>query len=245
MPAPRARPSVAAAPAARFVRPDAPPTLARRAGASAIALRPTFYQQHLVAAQYFADAAHEAAERGIGCAGTGAMRRHHDLVAASVLATAAFLEGSVNALVVELQEGGLTTGRRHARHLNAQLTRAWNTHERSPTLNKYQLLLSLWDADSFHPRRSPYVEVARLMRWRDVLVHRAGGPPQRDPCHPAPRLPPDVARPRATAATQRRTRRMRLNAECAQWAVQAAITFSSEFCRRMSLRGRGFGDASG
>lgn len=246
-------PAIAALPAVAAIPSAAPPVLHELSrtpstgpDASALGVRRTFYQQHLVAAQYFADGAQLAEERGITGAGRDAVRRYRDLVAASVLSAAAFLEGSVNALVVELQEGGLTNGRRHSRRLHARLSREWRTHELAPTLHKYQLLLSLWDADPFHPRRSPCVQVDRLMRWRDVLVHRSEGPLHRVAYDSPASVPLGVTlHADTTDRTLPQTRRLRLNAECAQWAVHSAITFSNEFCCRMSLRARGFGEASG
>ena len=202
---------------------------------ASLAVRRSYYQQHLVAARYFADAALAAEHAFIAGAGRAGIRQRRDLVAASVLSVAAWLEVSVNELQLELQEGALTNGRRHSARLLARLAREWRANARAATLAKYQMLLQLYDCDAFHPRRSPYVEVDRLMRWRDVLAARAG--------RAVLRLEPDVLAQGVApgvppAAPEPHVGRLRLDAACARWAVDVAEAFSTEFCRRMRLPGR-------
>lgn len=198
---------------------------------------PTFYQQHLVEAQCFADGAQAAEQRGVAGADRDAVLRHRDMVAASVLSAAAFLEVSVSALFFELEEGGLTGGKRHSRRLHARLSYERHAHEHAPMLQKYQLLLSLWDADPFHPSRAPCLQVSRLMRWCGLLVRRSAEP--RWGIEYDSYVAADATvHVEATNSPHPHMGQLRLNSECAQWAVDSAINFSGEFCRRMSLPAR-------
>lgn len=193
-------------------------------------------QQHLVAAQCFADDAEAVEQGGSAGAGLDALRRSENLVAASVLSAAAFLDHSVIELFHELQAGGLRHARRHSRRQHTLSSREWRARERGSTLEKYQLLLGLWDADLFHCRRSPCLEVDRLMRWRDRLESRSAGMRQRlDNDSPA-RMHPEVTLPSVAApAAEAQVGRVHLDARSARWAVETAIAFSIEFCRRMGL----------
>jgi hypothetical protein len=207
-------------------------------------VRRSFYRQHLLAAQYFAAAAAAAESVWAGGVRREGVRQYRDLVAASVLSAAAYLEVSVNELHLELQDGALTNGRRHSRRLLARLSREWRLHERAPTLEKYQFLLGLWDGDPFHPRRHPYVEVDRLMRWRNALVVRFAGSTLRLHEELVRGPAPGTARP-PIAPDPVHPGRLRLDARCARWAVQSVVDFSVEFCRRMRLPARESGDPAG
>ncbi|MGQ0649439.1 MAG: hypothetical protein ACT4P7_17940 [Gemmatimonadaceae bacterium] len=208
-----------------------PPVAAPRPAEAAIGVRRAFLHQHLVAAQSYANGASAAEQRGLASLGREDIDRYHDLVAAAILSSAAFLEASVDALFRELQEGGLTNGRHHPRRFVAHLTRTWRANEGASTLHKYQLLLALWDADPFHPGRSPFLEADRLTRRRDLLLLRESDP----------RATHSTATRRARPSTS--TEHFRLDAACAEWAVQVAISFSVEFCRRMSIPEREFREA--
>jgi hypothetical protein len=209
---------------------------------AAVGIRRTFYRQHLVAAQYFAEGAYAAELRGIIGAGRQLVRTYRDLVAASVLSAAAYLEISVNELYLELRDGGSNGGRHSSRRLVARLAREWRVNQSAPTLQKYQLILSLWDGDTFHPRRTPYTEAERLIRWRDVLVTRARGPLlHAEQVERAGDLAREPDR-RPPVPEGLHIGRLRLDAACAWWAVRSAVAFSEEFCRRMHLPSREFGE---
>ncbi|MEO6446193.1 MAG: hypothetical protein ABIZ91_10970 [Gemmatimonadaceae bacterium] len=206
-------------------------------------VRRRWCRQHLVAAQYFADSARAADEARLVGAGGESVRQRREMVEASVCSAAGFLEMGVSALYLELHESGLTSGRRHSRQQHARLAQAWGHHQRAPVLQKYQLLLSLWDADPFHPRKPPYLEVDRLLRWRDHLIQRPSVSARHIDAEFPAELPPGVSVHVETSRTpEPQVGRLRLSADCAQWAVDSVVTFTREFCCRMGLAPMEFGE---
>lgn len=204
-----------------------------------LATRRTWYQQHLVAAQFFADTAATACAAEGASLDRTAMRAVRDLVTASILSAAAYLEVSVNELFIELRDGR-GVARPQSRRLMVRFAREWLLNDKASALERYQRLLAHFDGDQFHPRRTPYLEVERLIRWRDELLVRAGGAPLRlegavllASRHDVPSLTPS-----SLAHKPAHPGRLRLVPATAQWGVQSAVRFSAEFCRRMRLPNR-------
>ena len=92
--------------------------------------------------------------------------RHRSYVIATVFAATAFLEASINELYIELQNLGQSgTARLPAREI-ALLNRVWPEVSGSPILHKYQVALSLADADSYDESKSPYVDADSVLRLK-------------------------------------------------------------------------------
>ncbi len=77
------------------------------------------------------------------------LSRYRAFVTASILTAAAFLEASINELYVELQNLTQAGHPRLPQRELALLRRVWPGVLGSPVLQKYQVALSVADADSF------------------------------------------------------------------------------------------------
>ena len=216
------------------VEPDAGQDTAEHVAAS-------LYRIHLFTARHLAALARALEDERAGNADEDSIRRHRAYVIASVLASSAFLEASINELYLEVQEH-LLNGERGGRRVLAVPAHFWSPTARPPILHKYQLALVVADAEPFDESRSPFRDADGLIALRDALVH--GRPPDWRDQH---------------GRRQNLERRLRakykhnalcsdadpafpdrlLSAGCAEWAVRIAERFSSEFCHRMGIPSRG------
>jgi hypothetical protein len=154
-----------------------------------------------------------------------------------VFAATAFLEASINELYIELQNlGHSETARLPAREV-ALLNRVWPEVSGSPILHKYQVALSLADADSYDESKPPYIDADSVLRLRDALLS----------CKPdwedkrgkqqslEKRLRMKFA-PNALATTKAPWFPDRcLGAACAMWSLKTVQLFSDDFCHRMGI----------
>jgi hypothetical protein len=204
------------------------------------------YRDLIVAARFFAERAREceaAALRPHEQRGAGAVRsvRHRSFVTGSILSAVAFLEGSINELYLELHGARASQRGRLPRGVLAGLGRFWSHVEHAPLLQRYQIVLTVADAERFDERRAPFQDVDTLIKLRDALVHCGPERPasRRRLRTIEQRLHPRFATNPLAADDSPWFPDVCLSSECAEWAVQAADAFSDEFCRRISLPGRG------
>ncbi len=202
------------------------------------ASRERLYRQHLFAADHFANAALELEQREPGQLTPEEICKHGAFVTGAVFAAAAFLETSITDLYLELQKLGEAHG--NIRRELAMLPRVWPEIAGAPVLHKYQLALSVADADQYHESRSPFVDADSLIHLRDALLHyvpdwddkrgRSHSLEERlqSKFEPNPFAPPGA--PWFTDGC--------LSAGCAHWAVRAAQFFSDDFCHRMAIPAR-------
>ncbi len=196
------------------------------------------YRQHLFAADDFAKRAHALEHRQPGHLTDDEICRHGAQVAGAVFAAAAFLEASIADLYLELKK--LSESHANIRRELAMLPRVWPEIAGAPVLHKYQLALSVADADQYNENRSPFVDADTLIHLRDALLHYS------------PNW--DDARGRGQSLEERLGEKFPENpfaasgapwfpdrcmsAGCATWALRAAQFFSDDFCHRMAIPAR-------
>jgi hypothetical protein len=204
------------------------------------AARDRLYRQHIFSAHYFAQSA-QALEAGEQSETTpDVLSRYRAAVTASIFCAAAFLEASINELYVELQNLTQAGHPRLPQRELALLRRVWPGVLGSPILQKYQVALSVADADSFDETKSPFVDAEGLLRLRDALLictpewHDSRGRHRTLEKRLKTKFPPSPLVSKDRPWFPERC----LSAGCANWAVRTAQAFSDDFCRRMGIPAR-------
>jgi hypothetical protein len=201
--------------------------------------RERLYQQHLFAADHFAGRAQEIEDRDRGSLNDEDICCHGAFVSGAVFSAAAFLETSITDLYLELQKLS-QTGQRNLRRELAMLPRVWPEIVGSPVLHKYQLALSVADADQYNESRSPYFDADSLIHLRDsLLTFTPEWDDKRGRHHSLQKrlfakFPPNPFAPENSPWFPDYC----LSAGCAKWAVRAAQFFSDDFCHRMAIPAR-------
>jgi hypothetical protein len=198
--------------------------------------REKIYRQHIYAAHLFAERAHALEIRKPEEVSQEDQWRHRAYVGGTVFAAAAFLESSINELYAELQNLGQSgSGRLPAREVSL-LNRVWPDVAGSKVLHRYQVALSLADADAYDESQLPFSDAENLMRLRDALVSSKSDSWQdkRGRPHTLEKRLRGKFAPNALAAAKAPWFPDRvLGAACALWAVKTVETFSDDFCHRM------------
>jgi hypothetical protein len=207
---------------------------------SAIQVASSLYRHHLFAARHMADLACEIESQFSGTSDADLIRKHRAYVIGAVLASAAFLEASINELYLEVQDRLVENGGQGRRVL-AVPAHFWSQAAHPPILHKYQLALVVADAEPFDESRSPFRDADGLVALRDALVH--GRPEWRDAHGRRQNLERRLRakfphNPLASEADAEFPDRL-LGAGCAAWAVRVAEKFSNDFCHRMAIPARG------
>ncbi len=208
-------------------------------GASEVAA--SLYRHHLYAARHLSELACEIEKENAGSRDADVIRRHRAYVIGAVLASAAFLEASINELYLEVQDhvvNGTAGGRRRVLALPAHF---WSAVARPPILHKYQLALVVADAEPFDESRAPFRDADSLIALRDAFVH--GRVEWRDQHgrrqNLERRLRAKFAHNALASEADPLFPDQLLGAGCAVWAVRVAERFSNEFCQRMAIPSRG------
>ena len=206
-----------------------------------LATRERFYRQHIYSAHLFAERA-QALEGRDPREMTGEDRwRHRAYVTGTIFAAAAFFESSINELYVELKNLGASgSPKLPARELSL-LSQVWPDVQGSTILHKYQVALSLADADSYDESKPPFIDADSLLRLRDALVGSAAtewqdkrGKQQSLEKRLRTKFPPNALAESKSPWFPDRV----LGAACAMWAVKTLQTFSDDFCHRMGIPAR-------
>lgn len=201
--------------------------------------RERLYKQHLFAADHFAVRAEGLEHRKEGMLTDGEICAHGAFVTGAVFAAAAFLETSITDLYLELQKMS-QSGERNMRRELGMLPRVWPEVVGAPVLTKYQLALSVADADQYNENRSPYFDAESVIRLRDsFLDYTPEWVDKRGRHHVLEKrlfgkFPPNPFAPENSPWFPDRC----LSAGCAKWALRAAQFFSDDFCHRMAIPGR-------
>ena len=201
--------------------------------------RQRLYRLHMFAADNFAVSAQELEDRGPGVLTAEEICTHGAFVTGAVFSAAAFLETSITDLYLELKKLS-QSGQRNLRRELAMLPRVWPEIAGAPVLHKYQLALSVADADQYNESRSPFHEAASLIRLRDALLDYTPDWDDKRGKHQSlekrlfAKFPPN---PFAVEHAPWFPDRC-LSAGCAKWAVRAAQFFSDDFCHRMAIPAR-------
>jgi len=195
--------------------------------------------QHIVSAHHFAESAQVLEGRDRAEVTQDDRLRHRAHVTAAVLASAAFLEASINELYLELQKLS-HSGQPNLRRELAMLPRVWPQIARSPVLHKYQLALSVADGDQYDESRPPFIDADSLAHLRDALLSYRPDWEDRRGRHRTlekrlhTKFPPNVIAPPQAPWFPDRC----LGAGCAKWAVRTVQLFSDDFCHRMAIPAR-------
>ena len=205
-----------------------------------VSSRERMYRQHIYAAHLFAERAHALELRKPEEITQEDPSRHRAYVTGTVFAATAFLESSINELYGELQNLGQSgSGRLPAREVSV-LNRVWPDVAGSKVLHRYQVALSLADADAYDESQPPFSDAESLMHLREALVSSKSdwqdkrGKPQMLEKRLKGKFPVNaLAAPKSPLFPDRL-----LGAGCALWAVRTVETFSDDFCHRMGIPAR-------
>lgn len=199
--------------------------------------RDRLYRQHIFSAHHFSELAQVLEGRGAEDLSAEEKWRHRAFVIGAAFSASAFLEASINELYLELQNLGQSGHPRLPPRELGLLLRVWPDVVGSPVLHKYQVALSISDADNYDESRPPYVDADSLLRLRDGLLSCT---PDWDDSRGRHRtlekrlrtkFPPSNLAPASAPWFPDRC----LGAGCAKWAVKTAQAFSDDFCRRMGI----------
>ena len=209
------------------------------AGEDATWSRDRLSRHHIISAHNFAEGAAEIEKAELGDVPPEEKWKYRADITAAVLSSAAFLEASINELYLKLQK--VTNSEdSHLRHELSLLVSAWPQIVRSPVLQKYQIALSVTDADPYNEDVTPFAEAECLVRLRAALLSYGAswedsqGRQQvlearlKDAFAPSPLV--SASRPWFPDRC--------LSAGCAKWAVKVVQVFTNDFYKRMALPGR-------
>lgn len=209
------------------------------AGAESTWSRDRLSRHHIITAHNFAEAAEALEERDLGDIAQEEKWQYRAYVTGSVLSAAAYLEASINELYLELTKIS-QTGDAPLRHELALLIRVWPQIVRAPVLQKYQLALSVADADQYNDTRPPFVDVDSLMHLRDALL--SYDPEWEDGRGKHQTLEKRLLKKFPSSALVSSQRPWfpdrALGAGSAKWAVLTVQVFYNDFCNRMSIPAR-------
>ncbi len=209
------------------------------AGEEATWSRDRLSRHHIITAHNFAESAESIEELELGDTEPEEKWRYRAYVTGAVLSASAYLEASINELYLELQKLS-ATGDPPLRDELALLLRAWPQIVRAPVLQKYQIALSVSDADQYNDTRPPFVDADSVMRLRDALLSYdpewddSRGRHQTLEKRLNKKFPPSPL-----VSSQRPWFPDRcLGAGCAKWAVLTVQLFHNDFCHRMAIPAR-------
>jgi hypothetical protein len=209
------------------------------AGEDATWSRDRLSRHHIISAHNFAQAAASLEDDDPAELPPEEKWRYRAYVTAAVLSAAGFLEASINELYLEIQKV-TKSGDSHLRHELSLLIGAWPKIVKAPVLQKYQVALSVTDADPYNEDVSPFAEAECLVRLRDALLSYS---PEWDDARGRHQVLEerlrDAFKPSPLVSSQRPWFPDRcLGSGCAEWSVKAAQVFTNDFYRRMALPGR-------
>ena len=209
------------------------------AGEDATWSRDRLSRHHIISAHNFAEGAAKIEQEELGDIPPEEKWKYRANITAAVLSSAAFLEASINELYLELQKVTHSEDS-HLRHELALLVNAWPQIVRSPVLQKYQIALSVTDADPYNEDVTPFAEADCLVRLRSALLSYGAnwedsqGRQQELEARLKDAFPPS---PLVSASRPWFPDRC-LSAGCAKWAVRVVQIFTNDFYKRMALPGR-------
>ena len=209
------------------------------AGEDATWSRDRLSRHHIISAHNFAESAELLESEDPGDIATEEKWRYRAYVTAAVLSSAAFLEAAINELYLELQKVTQSEDS-HLRHELALLVNAWPQIAKSPVLQKYQIALSVTDADPYNEDAPPYSDADSLLRLREALLsYSAEWDDARGKHHVLEERLKDAFPPSPLVSSQRPWFPDRcLGSGCAKWAVKTVQLFTNDFYKRMALPGR-------
>jgi hypothetical protein len=209
------------------------------AGEDATFSRDRLSRHHIISAHNFAESAEKIELDDAGETPLEEKWRYRAYVTAAVLSAAGFLEASINELYLELQKVTQSEDS-HLRHELALLVSAWPQIVASPVLQKYQIALSVTDADPYNEDVDPFCDAESLVRLKSALVsYSPEWDDSRGRHHVLESRLKDAFPPSPMVSASRPWFPDRcLSAGCAKWAVKTVQIFTNDFYKRMALPGR-------
>lgn len=208
------------------------------AGEDATWSRDRLSRHHIISAHHFAESAEDIESHG-GDVPADEKWRYRAYVTASVLSAVAYLSASINELYLEVRKLS-ESGEPHVRRELDLLIEAWPRISRVQVLQRYQLALSVADADQYNPQRMPYLDAENLIKLRDALLsYDPEWDDERGKHHTLEARLQKKFPPSPLVSARRPWFPDRcLGAGCAKWAVETVQVFTNDFYRRMALPGR-------
>lgn len=208
------------------------------AGEDATWSRDRLSRHHIISAHHFAKSAEQIEALG-GDVPQSEKWEYRAFVSAAVLSAVAYLSASINELYLEVRKLSQTNQPPVRRELDLLLD-AWPRISRVQVLQRYQLALSVADADQYNPGRQPYLDADNIIRLRDALLsYDPEWDDERGKHHTLEarlknKFPPSplVSSKRPWFPDQC------LGSGCAKWSVETVQVFTNDFYRRMALPGR-------
>jgi hypothetical protein len=208
------------------------------AGEDATWNRDRLSRHHIFSAHKFAEGA-EQIEAEDGDVPPEDKWEYRAYVTAAVLSSVSYLSASINELYLDVRKLGGPDQPSLRRELDL-LVQAWPRISRVQVLQRYQLALSVADADQYNPDSLPYVDADSLIRLRDALISYE--PNWSDERGRLQNLEERIRKkfPPSPLVSARRPwfPDRCLGSGCAKWAVKTVQLFTNDFYRRMSLPGR-------
>ena len=208
------------------------------AGEEATWSRDRLSRHHIISAHHFAKSAEDIEAHG-GDVPPREKWQYRAFVTAAVLSSVAYLSASINELYLDVRKLSGTGEPPLRRELNLLLD-AWPRISRVQVLQRYQLALSVADADQYNPTSQPYLDADNLIRLRDALIsydpewddergeHQTLESRLKDKFAPSPL----VSSKRPWFPDQC------LGSGCGKWAAETVQIFTNDFYERMALPGR-------
>ena len=208
------------------------------AGEDATWSRDRLSRHHIISAHHFARNAEDIEAHG-GDVPQDEKWQYRAFVTAAVLSSVAYLSASINELYLEVKKLSQPDQPQVRRELDL-LIDAWPRIARVQVLQRYQLALSVADADQFNPGEMPYLDADNLVRLRDAIIsYEPEWDDERGNRHTLEsrlqkKFPPSplVSSRRPWWPDQC------LGSGCAKWAVETVQVFTNDFYERMALPGR-------
>lgn len=200
-------------------------------------LKYSFSRQHLGAAKHFAKRADEIEVVATQVPDDSLLSQHRAYITGAVISTVAALEASINELYLEAQDENPHTMKGLDDTAVALLAQFWPDIERYPILHKYRTALLIVGAKKLDKGGPPYQDTESLIKLRDALVHYKPEWDDELDVHGSleRRLSGKFIENRLAPSGSLWFPHKCLGSGCAQWAVDTAMIFMSEFCRRAQI----------
>lgn len=208
------------------------------AGEDATWSRDRLSRHHIISAHHFAKSAEDIEAHG-GDVPQNEKWQYRAFVTGAVLSSVAYLSASINELYLDVRKLSESGEPQVRRELNLLLD-AWPRIARVQVLQRYQLALSVADADQYNPARMPYLDADNLIRLRDALLsYDAEWDDERGKHHTLENRLKNKFPPSPLVSSKRPWFPDQcLGSGCALWAVESVQVFTNDFYRRMALPGR-------
>ena len=208
------------------------------AGEDATWSRDRLSRHHIISAHHFARSAESIESLG-GDIPPSEKWKYRAYVTGAVLSSIAYLSASINELYLDVRKLSESGEPQVRRELDLLLD-AWPRIARVQVLKRYQLALSVADADQYNPARMPYLDADNVIRLRDALLsYDPEWDDERGKRHTLESRMKHKFAPSPLVSSRRPWFPDQcLGSGCAKWAVESVQVFANDFYRRMALPGR-------